>query len=70
MSLKQKSEIFKSLTTSYDYSYSNKLVNKFKKNSSFIRVIGIKLGVFWSITTFLLIIYVYGKDLLSYVYEG
>jgi glucose-6-phosphate isomerase len=38
--LSKKNEIFKSLSLSYDYSYSNKLVNKFKKNSGFIRVIG------------------------------
>jgi len=38
--LSKKNEIFKSLTPSYKYSYSNKLVDKFKKNSGFIRVIG------------------------------
>ena len=36
----KKNEILKSLTSSYNYSYSNKLVNKFKKKPNFIRVIG------------------------------
>ena len=37
--LSKKNELFKSLTSSYDYSYSNKLVYKLKKYSS-LRVIG------------------------------
>ena len=37
--LSKKNELFKSLTSSYDYSYSNKLVDKLKKYSS-LRVIG------------------------------
>lgn len=37
--LSEKNELFKSLTSSYDYSYSNKLVYKLKKYSS-LRVIG------------------------------
>ena len=37
--LSKKNELFKSLSSSYDYSYSNKLVDKLKKYSS-LRVIG------------------------------
>ena len=43
--LSKKNELFKSLTSSYNYSYSNKLVNKFKKNSSFVRVIGMGVSI-------------------------
>ncbi len=38
--LNKKNELFKSLSSSYDYSYSNKLVDKLKKYSS-LRIIGI-----------------------------
>ena len=39
--LKSKNEILSSLSKNYKYSFSNKIINNFKKNISSIRLIGI-----------------------------